>query len=215
MRLITSATLSWFDTGCCDVKYLDEWQTVPLSFTPGQVTDSSWYSDSYQKVIMPQASAHAFQRATDLLFRYQFYPQQILSFTSDFKRERRRLRVGDRIVQRIHLFHLWGRVVLDMMSMVEVTAVIDEPRRAGFSYVTVSPHVAQGQWQFSLNWRESGDLHLSADVVLRPNPAEPAGNHSLIRFYQRRADQQGLAHFAGLVQPQPLAAGGHILAGGG
>jgi uncharacterized protein (UPF0548 family) len=200
MGIITSATLSWFDDGCCDVKYLDEWQNAPLSFTPGQVTDSNWYSDSYEQVILSQANSRSFQKAADLLLRYQFYPGYILSFTSDFKREQRRLRVGDRIVQRIHLLQLSGRPILDVVSMTEVSEVLNEPRRAGFSYVTVSPHVVQGQWQAAVVWDKSGTLRLTVDSILRPDPVEPASNRSLIRYYQRKAHRQGLSHFTQLVQ---------------
>jgi uncharacterized protein (UPF0548 family) len=218
MGFITSATLSWFDHGCCDVKYLDEWQNAPISFTPGQATDSNWHTDSYEEIILPQANGRSFQNAVDLLLRYQFYPDHILSFTSDFKREQRRLQVGDRIVQRIHLFQLFGRPILDVVSMTEVTRVIAEPRRAGFSYVTVSPHVAQGQWQAIINWHKSGELSLAVKAIIRPNPTEPASNLSIIRFYQRQANQHGLDHFTRLVQSvqaQRLATGQHIPAGGG
>ncbi len=200
MSLITSATLSWFDDGCCDVKYLDKWQDAPLSFAPGQVTNSNWYSDSYEKVIMPQANGRSFSKAADLLLRYQFYPDHILSFTSDFKREGRRLHQGDRIVQRFHLLRLLGRPILDVLSMTEVSEVIDGPDRIGFSYVTVAPHVAQGKWQVAMRWQESGALLLTINSVLRPNPEEPAGNHSLIRYYQRQAHHHGLRHFTRLVQ---------------
>jgi uncharacterized protein (UPF0548 family) len=200
MSLITSATLSWFDDGCCDVKYLDEWQDAPLSFTPGQATDSDWQTDSYEKIILPQANGRFFQKAADQLLRFHFYPKQILCFTGDFTLEQRRVRPGDRIVQRIHLFKLFNWPILDAIAITEITDVVDEPRRAGFSYVTVFPHVAQGQWQAAVIWDESGALRLTVDSILRPDPVEPASNHSLIRYHQRQAHQQGLSHFAQLVQ---------------
>lgn len=200
MSFITSATLSWFDDGCCDVKYLDKWQDAPLSFTPCQATNSDWHTDSYEKIILHQANGRSFQKAVDHLLRFHFYPNQILSFTGDFTREQRRVRPGDRIVQRIHLFKLFGRPILDAIAITEITDVVDESRRAGFSYATVFPHLAQGQWQAAVIWDESGALRLTVDSILRPDPVEPASNHSLIRYYQRQAHQQGLSHFAQLVQ---------------
>jgi hypothetical protein len=200
MPLITSATLSWFDDGCCDVKYLDEWQDAPLSFTPGQVTDSNWYSDSYDQVIMPRADESAFQKAADLLLRYRFYPDHILSFTGDFDLEQRQVRVGDRIVQRIHVLRLLGRAILDVIAITEVTDVVNEPRRAGLSYATVFPHVAQGQWQAAVIWGKMGELRLAVKAILRLDPTEPARNRRLIRFFQRQAQRHGLDHFKQLSQ---------------
>jgi hypothetical protein len=130
MGLITSATLSWFDDGCCDVKYLDEWQNAPLSFTPGQVTDTNWYSDSYEKVVLSQATDSLFQQAADLLLRFQFYPKQILSSTGDFDLDQRRLRRGDRIVQRIHVLRLMRRAILDVIAIAEITAVVNVTSRS-------------------------------------------------------------------------------------
>jgi uncharacterized protein (UPF0548 family) len=216
MGFITSATLSWFDDGCCDVKYLDEWQDAPLSFTTGQATDSNWHKKSYEEIILPEADGRSFQTAADHLLRFHFYPQHILSFTSDFTLEQRRLRRGDRIVQRIHLLRLLGRPILDVMTITEVTNVVDESHRAGFSYVSVFPHVVQGQWQAAVVWDESGALRLTVDSILRPDPVEPASSHVLIRYFQRQAHRQGLSHFRQLIQRaqvQCLPAGRHTPVG--
>jgi uncharacterized protein (UPF0548 family) len=217
MGLITSATLSWFDDGCCDIKYLDKWQNAPLSFTPGQVTDTNWYSDSYEKVVLSQATDSLFQQAADLLLRFQFYPKQILSSTGDFDLDQRRLRRGDRIVQRIHVLRLMRRAILDVIAIAEITAVVNEPRRVGFSYATVFPHVVQGEWQIAAVWDKSGDLRLKVDSILRPDPTEPNRNHRLIRHFQRYAHQQGLNQFTRIIQKaarQSPSADRHILDAG-
>jgi hypothetical protein len=195
MFSITSATLSWFDDGCCDVKYLDQWQDAPLSFTPGHVTDSNWYTDSYEKIIIPEAGPPLFQQAADLLFCYQLYSDQVLSFTSDFDQEQRPLRAGDRIVQRAHILHLFGRSILDIITMIEVTGLINEPRRAGISCVTTALHLVQGCWQIMLNWPETGELVVTMKGLSRPSPTEPARHHRFIRSFQRKMQQHGLNHF--------------------
>ena len=51
--------------------------------------------------------------------------------TSDFQLEDRPVRSGDRVVQRIRLLLAWNRPVLEVLTMNEITEVIDEPRRKG------------------------------------------------------------------------------------
>ena len=103
MKFITTATLSWFNDGCCDVRYLDEWVNEPLSYELGQPTDKSWHQDQHEVLLAHDPDGMFFERAASLLMRYKFYPEQVMSHVSDADLAERPLRVGERIAQRIHI----------------------------------------------------------------------------------------------------------------
>lgn len=195
MNILTTARLNWFDDGCCDVKYLDIWNKAPLSYRLGQPIDDSWHLDEYELLVGPDEDGRLFRKAADLLMRYQFYPHDLLDHTSDFSLWNRWAQVGDRIVQRIHLFSLFGKPILDVVTMTEISQVIIEPRRYGFTYVTVEPHVEQGEWTACLEWGADNSLRLSVKAISRPSPQEPARNYSFMRSLQKSAHQRGLQHF--------------------
>lgn len=195
MKLFTTAKLDWFDDGCCDVKYLDVWNDAPLSYEPGQPIDDSWHVDEYELSLGLDADGRLFRKASDLLMRYHFYPYDVLNHTSDFSLWDRWAQVGDRIVQRIHLFSLFGKPVVDVLAMNEVRQVITEPRRYGFTCVTVDNHIEQGEWTACLEWREDNELILTVKSISRPVPQEPIRNHGFLRARQKSAHQRGLQHF--------------------
>lgn len=195
MKFLTTAKLNWFDDGCCDVKYLDIWNNTALSYQPGQLLDASWHEDNYELMLGTDEDGRLFRKAADHLMRYQFYPHDVLSHTSDFSLWNRWAQVGDRIVQRIHLFSLFGKPVLDVIAMNEVRQVITEPRRYGFTYVTVATHVEQGEWTACLEWATDNQLRLTVHAISRPAPDEPSRNYSFMRSLQKSAHQRGLQHF--------------------
>jgi uncharacterized protein (UPF0548 family) len=195
-KSITTATLNWFDDGCCDVKYLDLWSDAPLSYSPGQANGPGWLVDRGEITIGRDDTGELFEKAADRLMRYRFYPPHILSPLGDFDLgEPRWAQVGDRIVQRIHLIRPFGLNILDVIGMVEVNQTIAEPRRYGFSYVTVATHVEVGQWSTEITWRDNGDVALNMTSVTRPASREPGRNHSLMRWLQKRAHRHGLINF--------------------
>lgn len=195
MKLFTTAKLNWFDDGCCDVKYLDIWNDAPLSYRFGQPVDKSWHVDEYELLLGVDEDGRLFRKAADLLMRYQFYPHDVLNHVSDFGLWNRWVQEGDRIVQRIHLLQLFGKPVLDVIGMNEVCQVVTEPRRYGFTYVTVDTHVEQGEWAAHVAWREDGEVVLTVKSISRPAPEEPTRNHSFMRSLQKSAHQRGLDQF--------------------
>ena len=202
MKFLTTAKLNWFDDGCCDVKYLDIWNGTALSYQPGQAIDASWHVDSYELALGLDEDGRLFRKAADRLMRYQFYPPDVLSHVSDFGLWNRWAQVGDRIVQRIHLFSLFGKPVVDVIAMNEVRQVITEPRRYGFTYVTVETHVEQGEWSACLEWASDNQLRLTVKAISRPTPEEPARNYNFMRTLQKSAHQRGLQYFKQLVLAQ-------------
>src|SRR5262245_21830284 len=103
------AKLAWFGLGReNDARYLDLWRAVRLSYQIGQPTDSSFHNDQHETVIAPKSTPRSFGHAAELLLRYQFYPSALMHHVSDFSRENRTMRPGDRIIQRINPLALVG-----------------------------------------------------------------------------------------------------------
>lgn len=182
-----------------DERLLQEWRNAPLTYTPGQTIDSSWHTDHHQEMITANGTAQQFARARDLLLRYQFYPLSLMHHVSDFSRENRLMRPGDRIVQRIHSTTVLGIPLLDSITMNEVTAVIDEPRRVGFTYITTAAHAELGEWSALIVWRDDGAFILTIDAISRlayymPNWLAPRS-----RRLQLRAHDLGMESFKNAV----------------
>jgi uncharacterized protein (UPF0548 family) len=185
----------FFGLGGTDTKYLDLWRNVPLRYVPGQKTDSTWHTDDHEEIITHDPDGVYFERAADLLMRYHFYPETLLSHTSDFSLQDRWVRPGDRIVQRITALRLLGFPILQALTMNEIYAVIDEPRRKGFTYVTTEAHIEMGEWSPKVEWRENGDLVLTIHVHSRLAYDLPLRFCTLIRRFQLRAHDAGIETF--------------------
>ena len=134
-----------------------------------------------------------FERAADHLLRYHFYPEDVMLHTSDFSLVNRRMRVNDRIVQRIHVVP----GLIDILTMNELVGVIDEARRAGFAYATTAKHDEIGQWSAQVQWRDDASLWLTIDSY--GGPDVPWFARSLARRIQLRAHQRGIVHFRQLI----------------
>jgi len=196
MTFLTTATINWFDDGCCDVKYLDLWEDAPVSYQPGQGGGPGWHKDFYEEIITHDGNGRLFHKAADLLMRYRIYPQNVLSHFGDFDLGPGRwLSVGDRIIQRIHVARIFGRPFLDILGLTEISRVTSAPRFYGFTSVTCTPHVEQGEWSASVEWRDNGDLALVFESVSRPSPQEPTRNHNFIRALHKKIQKAGLTHF--------------------
>ncbi|RMG98583.1 MAG: DUF1990 family protein [Chloroflexi bacterium] len=200
MALLTTVTLEWLSDGCCDVKYLDEWEQVPLNYHASIPLDETWHIDKYEASLGHDATGELFACAADVLMRYEFYPPDVLTHMSDFDLQGRWLQVGDRIVQRVHVWQLRGRVVLDAVVMNEVTAVTQADRRCGFTCVTTARHVEQGEWSAYVAWLPDGQVVLRVSSVSRPVPEEPRRNYRFIRARQQQAHRRGLSYFQEVVQ---------------
>ncbi len=155
--------------------------------------------DHHEVAIARQADAEMFQRAADLLMRYQFYPSDVMSHVSHFSLQDRWAQPGDRIAQRIHVWWRNGRSLLDMIGMSEIYDVVADERRAGLTYVSTAPHAEQGEWSVRVTWADNDDIVLAIRAISRPNPQEPKRNHRFMRALQKRAYKRGISHFRQLV----------------
>lgn len=178
---------SFFANAANDVALLAQWRSAPLTFRAGDALPNA-HTDDYDVVVRNHATADHFARAADLLLRYRFYPPDVMLHTSDFDQQRRRMRAGDRIVQRIRLFPGF-----DVLTMNEVTRVTNAPRCAGFTYTTTAKHDEVGQWSVDVALDDAGALHLRIHSIGKANL--PLFLRSIARFIQLRAHRRGIATF--------------------
>lgn len=192
----------WFPRAPDDGRYLRLWREAPLTYQTGQALDLTWQVDDYAVTLGADRTSHLFDRAANALMRYRFYPAEVMRAISDFQLERRWLRPGDRIVQRLHIFRLLDLPLLDVVTMNAITSVVDEDRRKGFTYTTTQCHAEQGDWTALIEWHTSGEVTLTLHAVSRPGPRLPIWAHGLARRLQLRAHQRGLAAFRRMVLSQ-------------
>jgi hypothetical protein len=197
----------WFNRGReQDAQTLLAWRGAPVTYDPDQVVDHHWNADHYEIVLGRDASGDLFERAALLTLANQFYPPDVMVSTSDFSLEKRPVRVGDRVLQRIRLFQIAGRPVFEAMMLNEITAVAQEPRRAGFTYTTTAIHSEIGEFSPAVVWRDDGEVVLVIDVVSRPLPGVSGLARWFMRRMQLRAHRLSIQSFLALLRLQPASA---------
>jgi len=82
----------------------------------------------------------------DFLFNYQVFPSNILTYYGQWQHEKRKMQVGDTIVQQV--FFPPASMSLKAIFGVRVNGVIDEENRKGFSYETLEGHAECGESTF-------------------------------------------------------------------
>lgn len=179
-----------------DSRTLDLWRSAKPTYRRGdELNGLPWKHDRHSNLIAPHATRGQLERAAGLLWCYQFYPPEILEHVSDFSRAGRALREGDLILQRIHVVP----GLLDAITLVLVSEVIDEPRRKGFAYVTTQAHFEIGEWWGWVELKPDGALSIHIRSVSRAGPRLPAWQRGFARQLQLRAHRAGIAHFAAQV----------------
>lgn len=85
----------------------------------------------------------------NFLFDYQIFPSNIMAFLTQWAHEKRKMRVGDTILQQVFVLPTrWfsQKIVFG----VRITDIIEERDRRGFSYETIEGHVERGESTFTL-----------------------------------------------------------------
>ncbi len=200
------AILVWFGRNQRnDAQYLEKWRDAPLTYFPEQETDENWNADRYEVVLGIDQSGALFQRAARLTLSNLFYPPEVMSTVSDFGLVGRAIQSGDRVVQRIRVFQYRGIPILETLTMNEITQVIQEPRRAGFTYTTTTAHAEIGEWSPSVEWRENGEIVLVISVVSRSRPGASSYIRQHSRRLQLRAHKLSIQNFRAMLYGVPYA----------
>ncbi len=189
-----------------DVEYLQAWREVPLTYKPDQAIDHHWNADHYEVVLGQDLTGSLYERAAMITLMNQFYPPDVMSNASDFGLENRPVRAGDRVVQRIHIFQIAGKPVYDILTLNEITRVVEETRRTGFTYTTTAAHCEIGEYSPAVTWRENGEVVLSIDVLSRSLPGASAFSRWFTRRMQLRAHRLSIQNFLTLLRLKPISA---------
>src|SRR5690625_644686 len=79
----------------------------------------------------------------DFLFDYQIFPDNMMSFKTQWAQEKRKMRVNDTIVQQIYLPP--NRILSKKIIIgVRINEIIDQSYKKGFSYETLEGHDEKG-----------------------------------------------------------------------
>ena len=183
--------IEWFGKPGRDERFLEMWRDIPVNYRPGDPTGSGWAIDDHEEVVGHDDTDKLFRIAADRLMQYLFYPPSLMQVTSDFGLARRWLKQGDRLIQRVCVLRLFGRPVLELLTMNEVYDVIDLPRIKGFTYITTQGHSEKGEWSAHVEWTDANE------VVARMHAISTAmtGSPAIARRFQISAHQRGMAWF--------------------
>ena len=88
--------------------------------------------------------------------------------------------VGVTIASLISLGIVWS------LCPVRIVSVIDEPRRAGFSYATLPDHEECGEERFLVEWLENGEVWFDVYAISRPRHWLARLGKPVVRLLQKR-----------------------------
>lgn len=198
------AGLAWFGHGrLSDPHYLATWRNAPLTYKRGQELDWNWNFDHYEVALGIDETGELFKRAVELILTDQLHPTAVMTASSHFKMEKRAVQVGDRVLQRIRLFEIANRPVLEALAMNEVTEVIQEERKAGFTYTTTAVHSETGEWTSTVEWRDTGEVVLVMDITSRTRPGTPRAISDYSRRIQLHGHDLSVFHLTKLLDAGP------------
>lgn len=91
----------------------------------------------------------------DFLFDYKIFPPNILTFLTQWSLEKRKMKVGDTILQQAFIPPI-KTVSQKIIFGVRINSIINETDRKGFSYVTIEGHVEKGESIFTIEKSGTG-----------------------------------------------------------
>ncbi len=91
----------------------------------------------------------------DFLFDYNIFPSNILTFKTQWEKEKRKMKIGDTILQQATIP---ARKFLSQKIIfgVRINSIIDDEDRKGFSYETIEGHVEKGESTFTIEQSGQG-----------------------------------------------------------
>jgi hypothetical protein len=91
----------------------------------------------------------------DFLFDYKIFPSNIMTFMTEWGKEKRKMKMGDTILQQAFIPPI-KTFSQKIIFGVRINSIINEPERKGFSYVTLEGHVEKGESTFTIEKNHRG-----------------------------------------------------------
>jgi hypothetical protein len=129
----------------------------------------------------------------DFFFDYNIFPSSILTFKTQWRKENRKVNVGDTIVQQVFI-PPFRTLSQKLIFGVRINRIINESHRRGFSYETLEGHVERGESTFVIEQHDK-DLIFKIQTYSEPSNAfvKIFGAWAAIP-YQRYCTEQALKH---------------------
>lgn len=89
----------------------------------------------------------------DFLFNYQIFPENIMSYETQWSVEDRKMKVGDTIVQQVYLPPV-KTFSQKLIFGVRIKEIINKANKKGFSYATLEGHVEKGISTFTIEQQD-------------------------------------------------------------
>jgi len=91
----------------------------------------------------------------DFLFDYRIFPSNIMTFMTEWEKEKRKMKIGDTILQQAFIppTKTFSQKII---FGVRINNIIEETKRKGFSYVTIEGHVEKGESTFTIEKSDGG-----------------------------------------------------------
>ena len=161
---------------------------------PNQPIDNTWYVDS-SKTFLGFDQNNLFDTAVAQLMQYQIYPPLLMTIYGEFKIEGRFFRVGENILQQIHLIPK----LLDCITVSRITSFLLESNRKGFTFVTTQKHLLSGEKTVVIVRHKDGSVYIMTQSISKFNTDIPAILHPIARLYQKWIQRTGIKYFKTLL----------------
>lgn len=100
-------------------------------------------------IIELNTSKNIQQLKLDFLFDYQIFPENIMTFKTQWSDENRKMKIGDTIVQQVYIPPT--KIISQKIIFgVRINEIIDQENKKGFSYETLDGHVEKGVSTFTI-----------------------------------------------------------------
>lgn len=106
----------------------------------------------------------------DFFFNYNIFPDNIMTFFTQWEFEKRKMKIGDTIVQQAFIppsRYFSQKIIFG----VRINKIINESTRLGFSYETLKGHVEIGMSTFTIEKSGSGETIFKIRTFSKPGNA--------------------------------------------
>ena len=103
----------------------------------------------------------------DFFFNYNIFPDNIMTFFTQWEFEKRKMKIGDTIVQQAFIppsRYFSQKIIFG----VRINKIINESTRLGFSYETLKGHVEMGMSTFTIEKSGSGETIFKIHTFSKP-----------------------------------------------
>ena len=157
-------------------------------FNPDIPIDDTWNVDNYECVITEVPDEPLFTKATEVIMRYQFYPDERIAVYGDFVHENKKAQPGNVILEKLMLITDWVAVY----NLMVITSFIIEPSRMGITVFSTNLSFYDGEFTAVLTRNTTGKVSFFFHRISKLNKQLPAVLHPYIRTWQRSTDQKML-----------------------